>query len=105
MKKLFDEIPWLEGDSIVLRKIDDRDAVALEELTGNPDVYRYLPTFLFEKQYDDAHEVIDRLYHSCCADKESLILGNRLKDGDRLCGLAEFYGYRAVLRKTWSAIG
>lgn len=100
MKKLFDEIPRLEGDRIILRKIDDRDAAALEELTGNPLVYRYLPTFLFEKQYDDAHEMIDRLYHSCYAGKESLILGICLKDGDRLCGLAEFYGYRAALRKT-----
>ncbi len=38
-------------------------------------VYRYLPTFLFERQYDDLVQMTDALYHACFQAKESLILG------------------------------
>ena len=100
MRGLFDGIPTLESDRLRLRRLEDPDADAIGELTGNPAVYRYLPTFLFEKQYDDAREMIRRLYGECFRNGESLILGVFLKDGDRLCGLAEFYGYKAALRKT-----
>lgn len=100
MKKLFDEIPTLENDRLRLTRLLDSDVAALRELTDNPAVYRFLPTFLFEKQYDDACEMIRRLYGECFATRESLILGIRLRDGDRLCGLAEYYGYKDALHKT-----
>ena len=100
MKKLFDEIPTLENDRLRLRKIGETDIAALRELTDNPAVYRYLPTFLFEKQYPDGHEMIRRLYGECFARRESLILGIFLKDGSRLCGLAEYYGFKDALHKT-----
>ena len=83
------------GDSIVLREITRDDVDSLCELTENEDVYRYLPTFLFEKKYEDVHEVIRRLYDEGM--KESIILGIFL--GDRFCGLGEFYGYRDPIHK------
>jgi hypothetical protein len=52
-KLLFTEIPHLEGDRIYLDRITDKDASGLEELRNDEDVYRLLPTFLFEKQFDD----------------------------------------------------
>ena len=61
----------------------------------NQNVYRYLPTFLFEKQYDDIHTVIDKLYDECF--RESIILGV-YRDG-MFCGIAEMYGYRDDLHK------
>ena len=78
MKKLFSEIPYLQSERIVLRKLVDADADALRELVDSPAVYRYLPTFLFEKQYGDIHYVIRHLYDECF--KESIILGVFLKD-------------------------
>ena len=48
-KKLFSEIPYLEDGRIVLRKLEPEDADGLRELVNSPAVYRYLPTFLFEK--------------------------------------------------------
>lgn len=100
MVRLFDEIPELESGRLRIRRLEDHDAAAVGELTDNPAVYRTLPTFLFEKQYDDAHEMIRHLYDEPFRRRESLILGIRLRDGDRLCGLAEFYGFKDALHKT-----
>ena len=63
MKKLFSEIPYLRSDRIVLKQITDSDADSLLELTHSIAVYKYLPTFLFEKKYNDIHSVIKRLYN------------------------------------------
>ena len=95
MKKLFSEIPYITGDNIELRKILDSDAKALSELVDDPKVYRYLPTFLFEKKYDDIDYIIERLYDECF--KESIILG--IFCDNEFCGLAEMYGYRDELHK------
>ena len=95
MKKLFSEIPYIEGDRIILRKITQDDAASLRELTGSETVYRYLPTFLFEKKYDSIEYVIDHLYDECF--RESIILGIYL-DG-AFCGIAEMYGYRDEIHK------
>ena len=95
MKKLFSEIPYIESERIVLRKIRQSDAGGLSELVNTPNVYRYLPTFLFEKKYEDIHEVISRLYDECF--KDSIILGVFM--GTAFCGLAEIYGYREDAHK------
>ena len=100
MKRLFDEIPTLEGGRLRLGPLEASDAGAIGELTGNAAVYRTLPTFLFEKQYADAGEMIRHLYDEPFRNRESLILGIRLREEGRLCGLAEFYGYKGALHKT-----
>ena len=95
MKELFSEIPCICGDGLELRRLELCDAEGLRALTGCDEVYRYLPTFLFEKQSADAVETIRRMYTQ--NRNESLILGV-FSDGG-FCGLAEFYGDRAPLRK------
>ena len=95
MKKLFSEIPYLKSERLTLRGLILKDASALAELTNSPNVYRYLPTFLFEKKYPDAGEVIRRLYDECL--KESIILG--IFENGAFCGLAEFYGHRDEIHK------
>ena len=62
MTKLFEELPYLQDECIVIRKVTDDDADAIREFIENENVYRYLPTFLFEKQYDDIHQMISELY-------------------------------------------
>ena len=47
--KPFDEIPIIEGDDIILKRIDYSDKDKLKELSNSKNVYKYLPTFLFEK--------------------------------------------------------
>lgn len=94
MKELFPFPPVLAGDGLCLRPLTLSDIQGLQKLTQEEAVYRYLPTFLFEKKYDPA-EVIRRLYEEGL--ESSLILG--AFSGDRFCGLAEIYGYRAPIRK------
>lgn len=94
MKKLFSEIPHIEGERIVLDRIVDADAGALQELMGSEAVYRFEPTYLFERQFDDAREAIRQLYGDLFASRQSLILAIRLKDNGELAGLAEYYGLR-----------
>ena len=95
MKKPFSEIPYLRGERVILRAISQNDAAALKELTEEAAVYTYLPTFLFEKKYDDISYVISHLYDECF--KESIILGIYLNE--EFCGLAEMYGYREEIHK------
>lgn len=98
-KKLFSEIPSIEGERIVLDRVVDTDAEALGDLVGNQLVQRFEPAFLFEKQFDDAHEAIRHMYGKVFDNKESLILAVRMKETGELAGLAEFYGLRDRLHK------
>lgn len=94
-KKLFSEIPELCGQRICLRPLTLENEDALRELVNSNIVYRYLPTFLFERKYTDISYVISHLYDECI--KESIILGIFLDD--RFCGLIEMYGYRDPIHK------
>ena len=95
VKKLFSELPEIKGERVVLKPLTSVDTDGLRELTEDEEVYRYLPTFLFEKKYEDKEYVISRLYDECF--ESSIILGVYVDDD--FCGLAEMYGYRAALHK------
>ena len=92
--RLFPDPPVLTGDKICLRPLTTSDTEGLRKLTSQEEVYRMLPAFLFERKYEPA-EVIRRLEKR--EQKESLFLG--IFAEDRFCGLAEFYGFQALIRK------
>ena len=94
-KKLFTEIPCIRGERLVLKKITQDDAPALQEMVDTDEVYELEPTFLFERKYDDVHYVIDHLYDECF--RESIILGIYMNG--QFCGIAELYGYKAEYHK------
>ena len=58
MKKLFEEIPYLQGEGITLKAVTLADKDGMQKLVDSPAMQRYLPTFLFEQQYDDMEYVI-----------------------------------------------
>ncbi|MBR3629831.1 MAG: GNAT family N-acetyltransferase [Oscillospiraceae bacterium] len=95
MKSLFSEIPHLCSSRITVGEITMQHAQGLYELAHSQEVYRYLPTFLYEQQHPDIGYVVRHLYDECW--KDSILLGVFAK-GD-FCGLAEFYGYRAEYHK------
>ena len=97
--KLFSEVPSLAGEGIALGPLVEADAPALQDLMDNERVYRYLPTFLFEKQCADARDAIAHMYGELFEKKESLILAAREAGEGQLCGLAEFYGLRDDVHK------
>ena len=45
---LFDRYPVLEDEAVVLKKMTMDDAGALEDMCRQEEVYRYVPTFLYE---------------------------------------------------------
>lgn len=95
MKKLFDEIPCLEGERIILKQITEKDREALQEMACSKPVYRYEPTYLLEQQYTDINLLLEDLYGKYFENKQNLLLGIFLKEHpEELCGLAEFYDYR-----------
>lgn len=98
-KKLFSEIPSIVGEKVVLSRVVDVDADALSDLVENPRVQQYLPTYLFEKQREDAHETIRLMYGELFENKKSLILAIRAKETGELAGLIECYGLRDKLHK------
>ena len=89
-KKLFTEIPYLKGERIVLRRITQADSGPLKKLADSETVNRYLPTFLFEKKYEDIHTVIDRMYTEGMQGSIHLAVDWN----GQFCGIAEFYGYK-----------
>ena len=95
MKGLFPEPPVLSGANLCLRPLTLADTESLRRLSRQEAVYRYLPTFLFEKKYDDPEKVIRCLYDEGLAD--SLILG--IYRENRFCGLIEVYSYREPIHK------
>ena len=98
-KKLFSEVPSIEGERIVLNRVVNIDAEALRDLVENPNVQRFEPTYLFEKRFDDMNEAIDLMYGDLFEKKESPMLAIRVKENGELAGLAEFYGLRDPLHK------
>ena len=101
MKKVFDEIPCITGEGLSIKKITLKDVQGLEALVSSEKVYKYLPTFLFEKKYRDVGQVVDRLYSECFANRESVIMGIYLSEDTtyRFCGIAEFYGFTDRIHK------
>ena len=76
--RLFEGYPRLSDDVVLLQKMSPDDADALHALATNPKVYKYLPTFLFERKYD-AQEVIKRLDDECLKTNDCVLLGVYLK--------------------------
>ena len=95
MKKLFDEIPYLEGERVILKRITEDDREALQDMIHSDIIYRYEPAFLLEEQYTDMDQLLRDLYGECFVKKQNLFLGIFLRDNaSELCGLAELYDYR-----------
>ena len=95
MKGLFPEPPVLSDGRLFLKPLSLSDAGSLRLLTRQDPVYRYLPTFLFEKKYARPEDVLLRLYDEGLDD--SLILGIFMEK--RFCGLFEVYSFRSPLHK------
>jgi ribosomal-protein-alanine N-acetyltransferase len=95
LKQLLSDIQCIKGKRVELKRISPEDAPGMRELVDSETVYKYLPTFLYEKQYDDMQYVIEHLYDECI--RESIILGIYLDD--EFCGIEEMYGFKDSIHK------
>ena len=104
MKELFEEYPYLEGENLILRKLNMSDADALAELTSRKKVYETLPTFLYELKYPDKRKAIALMDAECFDTCLSVLLGVFMKEKpEQLIGIAEIYNY--VAKKKKASIG
>jgi len=98
--KLFEEMPYLENEQIVLKEMTLEDAPALGRIASDRRVYVYLPTFLYEQKYADPAEAIKRMRQECFETRQSVLLGIFLKDDlHEMAGIAEIYAYDEKKRK------
>ena len=101
---LFDEMPRIEGERLVLREMVLADAGALEELCADEAVWRYLPTFLYELRFADKREAIERLRELQFDTREAILLAVAPRgDEARMMGIAEVYAYEE--RRPKASIG
>lgn len=97
---LFDEYPFLQNDLILIHRLQPEDAEALGRLARDPAVSRTVPTFLYEKKYEDPALVIEREEEELFRTGEGILLGVYLKEApEKLVGLAEIYGYEPAKEK------
>jgi ribosomal-protein-alanine N-acetyltransferase len=102
--KLFDEMPRIEGEHLILREMAASDAPALSELAHSGEVRRFLPTFLYEQLGDDPVATIERMREKCFDTKESILLAICDREApDVMMGIAEIYAYEE--RKPKASIG
>ena len=98
--RLFEEYPSLSDDMILIHKMKQDDAHALHNFARTPEIYTYLPTFLYEQKYEFAEKVLACMDEECFATKVTMIMGVYLKsDPDKLIGLAEIYSYKPERKK------
>ncbi len=96
MNKLFDVFPYMENGDIVIKRIANKDADALQQMAGNENVYHCLPAFLLEQRCKDTHEFICRCWE-CYVDKKCILMGIYIDA--RFCGLAEIYHHDEACQK------
>ncbi len=97
--KLFDEIPYLENETIFLKKIEEKDSDVLIEMTLDDDVNKYLPANLFEYGFTDKKEAIRAMYEDLFQERKGLFLGIYPKSESTMAGLVEIYNYDAEWSK------
>ena len=82
-----------------MRKLSAQDADRLRVLREDPEVWRFLPTFLCEKKCEDPLEIIGKAEESFRL-RESILLAICLREQpERLLGIAEIYNYEEKKEK------
>lgn len=95
MSVLFECFPYLQSQMLIIKKMTDNDVDALEEITGNEAVYRYIPSFLYKKSRGNLLAAIRNLGGRDFDKKRMICAGIFLRDEpDRLIGLAEMFDYK-----------
>lgn len=99
LRNLFDDVPQLESERLIISRVRPEDCQGLREMIQDEKVYRYLPTFLYEKQDMDPLHIIQGMNDECIRKRIAIHLGIFLKPEKAFCGLAELYGYKREIHK------
>ena len=100
MSELFSAFPFLEGKTIIIKKMSEGDVEALEDITNNDNVYRFISPFLYKKSRKTLLTAISNLSGRDFDKKKLIIAGIYLKeDPEHLIGLAEMFDYKKRLNQ------
>lgn len=95
MVGLFDAFPYLEGNSLVIKKMVEGDVEALAEITESDRVYKYTPPLLYKKSRGNLLAAIRNCGGRDFDNGKHIIAGVYKKDEpQRLIGLAEMFDYK-----------
>ena len=93
--ELFDEFPYLENDTLIIRKMDLHDVSALSEISNSEQVYKYISPFLYKKNEKFLKSAIQNLGGRDFEKRKLIIAGIYLKNNpNTLVGLAEMFDYK-----------
>lgn len=95
MSELFKNFPYLQSELIVIKKMAEDDLEALNEITGNDNVYRYIPPFLYKKSRGNLLTAIRNFGGRDFEKNKRIHAGIYLcKEPERLIGIAETFDYK-----------
>ena len=95
MAHVFGTFPNLRNHRIVIRKMEEADVDDLIKITSNPNVYRYIPPFLYRKSRASLLTAIRNIGDRDFKHKKWIVAGIYLiEEPDRLIGLAEMFDYK-----------
>lgn len=104
MSELFESFPYLQSELLIIRKMTEDDIEALNKITSNDNVYRYIPPFLYKKSRGNLLAAIRNLGGREFDKKRRIGAGIYLcEDPNNLIGIAEMFDYKK--RKNQMTIG
>ena len=93
--KIFDSVPELYNENVILRRITINDLEYLKKMIQNHEVYCYVPPAVPEKLCDSVEYFIQNLYKESFNIRTELILGiYSRKLNNQFCGILELYDYK-----------
>lgn len=95
MPQLFEVFPHLESEMLVIKKMSEDDVDALNKITDNANVYKYIPPFLYKKSRGNLLAAIRNSGGRDFEKKKAIIAGIYLQaEPNKLIGLAEIFDYK-----------
>ncbi len=83
-----------ENEKIIIKSLEKKDLEGLRKMIENPNVYRYEPTFLTERQGTPEEALSAIMAMDIQRDRQCIFGVFETAEPDILTGLAEFYDYK-----------
>lgn len=94
MSKLFDAFPFLQDKVISIGKMQVSDTDDLMEITGNENIYRFIPHFLYKKSRGNIIAAIRNMGERDFNKHKEIIAGIYLNSNRKLIGLFEVFDHK-----------
>lgn len=94
MRDLYEQFPYIEGDGILIRKMEESDTDSLFKVCSNKRVFQYIPEFLYTEDKNILRAAIRNLGECDFIQRKWIIAGICLLESpDKVIGTAEMFDY------------